>query len=251
MSVIDAGGISMRLTAAPPVYAPGGPVALTLQLPEDMTAGTLTMAETAAIEQDAVLMVVQCLVKEELALALLLENGYAFASSWYFGPLIGVTPYPENLHSPVQIRTATVSDVPAILEIGERKREQYETYSPIFWKKSPAPRQEFAPYMTGQVESANNIALAAVAGGQLRGYLIAQCQNLEEGYVDDYAVANPTANWSEVGSPLLTVAGRIAQERNISTFAIVTGHADITKRNVVEEAGFTLQKNWLVKPLIP
>jgi hypothetical protein len=191
-------------------------------------------------------MVVQCTVAETAHEALLLRSGYTFASSWYSGPLTA-----RGSSGDGSVRTATAADVPRLLEIGEQKREQYETFSPVFWRKAAAPRETFAPFITGQVESETNVALVFGIAGEIKGYILAQCRNLAEGYVDDYALANPATDWPTVGVALLSEAARLAHERGVTAFTIVTGHADTPKRNAVEKLGFTLGKNWLVKPLQP
>lgn len=248
MASFEVAGITVHLNTAPPVYAPGGPVAFTPGLPDGVTLQELTAVERAATEQGAVLLVVQCPVVEEEKEALLLGQGYNFASSWYFGPL-GSQSAAGHPDSNAILRTATATDVPRILEIGELKREQYEGFSPIFWKKAPTPRQEFAPYLTSQVESEQNVALVAEVDGEIRGYCIAQCRNLAEGYVDDYAIADPSTDWPTIGSLLLAEASQRAAAKGVATFAIVTGHADTPKRAVAESLGFALRKNWLVNPL--
>ena len=241
----DIGGVSVHLSQAPPVYDPGGPVAFVATLPDTASVELLTEAETEAARRGAVLMVVQCLVEAATDEALLRETGYAFASSWYSGPLGPA----DGLGSARSIRTATASDVPRILEIGEQKREQYETFSPVFWRKASTPRETFGPFITSQVESETNIALVSETNGDVSGYLIAQCRNLADGYVDDYATANPITDWPTVGASLLTEAVRQAGARDVTAFTIVTGHADAPKRAAVESLGFHLGKNWLVKPL--
>ncbi|MGC4043255.1 MAG: GNAT family N-acetyltransferase [Armatimonas sp.] len=246
--IFETGGITVHLNTAPPVYAPGGPVAFAFSLPEGATAQSLKEAETEAARRGAVLLVVQCNVESVDQETLLRAQGYTYASSWYLGKPLSIAPLEQ---SSLTIRPATAADVPRILEIGERKREQYDTFSPVFWKKAPTPREEFAPYVTSQVESEQNVALVAEADGAMHGYLIAQYRNLAEGYIDDYAVADPHTDWPGAGVALLSVAEQLAEERGVETIMIVTGHADAPKRAAAEQRGFTLRKNWLVKPLSP
>lgn len=243
----DIGGMSVHLSQAPPVYDPGGPVAFVATLPDTASVKLLTEAETEAARRGAVLMVVQCPAEATAEEALLHENGYNFASSWYSGPLAPV----DTVSSAPSIRTAMAADVPYILEIADRKREQYETFSPVFWRKASAPRETFTPFITSQVESETNITLIFGTNGDVSGYLIAQCRNLADGYMDDYAIANPATDWPTVGVSLLTEAVRQAKARGVTAFTIVTGHADAPKRAAVESLGFRLSKNWLVKPLPP
>ena len=236
------------------MYAPGGPVAFAFTLPEGVTPASLREAETEAARRGAVLLVIQviqCPVESDAKETLLRTQGYTYASSWYLGKPLSIVPWEQNTRdqNTVVIRPATASDVPRILEIGERKREQYDAFSPVFWKKAPTPREEFGPYVTSQVESARNVALVAEVDNTMRGYLIAQYGNAAEGYIDDFAVSDPDTDWTVAGIALLSAAEQMAQTREVAAIMIVTGHADTPKRAAAEQRGFTLVKNWLVKPL--
>ncbi len=242
----DAGGILIRVMEAPPVYDPGGPVAFIECLPENAGTEALTEAEVEAARRSIVLMIVQCPVEAKTQEALLMGKGYTFASSWYSGSPAASA---ARRSAAPSTRTATAADVPHILELGDRKREQYETFSPVFWKKASASPETFAPYMTGQVESERNIVLVFETHGQIRGCLVAQCGNPTDGFVDDFAVSDPVFDWPTVGVALLAEASHQAMVRGVRSLTIVTGHADFPKRAAVEKLGFTLGKNWLVKPL--
>jgi hypothetical protein len=243
--VFEVHGIAVYLNPAPPVYAPGGPVGFAPELPEGTSSQIVASLESEAAKRGAVLLVIQCPSSAKEREAMLRSAGYAFASSWYLGRPSQQTTSDSSL----TIRPAAASDVPRLLEIREKKFEQYETFSPVFWKKAPIPREEFGPFITSQVESETNIALIAEQDGVMRGYIIAQCRNPAQGGVDDYAVAAPETDWPIAGVALLAEAGRLAQIRNVSTLTVVTGHADLPKRAAIESLGYVLQRNWMVKSL--
>jgi hypothetical protein len=134
-----------------------------------------------------------------------------------------------------------------ILEIRDKKYDQYETFSPVFWKKRKVPLEQWAPFLINQIETDTNIVLIAEQGSVVRGFSIMSCRN--QGFVDDYAVADPQADWPDAGVALLSEAGRLAQVRNITSVTIVAGHADLPKRVAIESLGYVLQKNWMVRPL--
>jgi hypothetical protein len=248
------GDISVRLLTAPPVYAPGGQVAFVERMPAGANGDLLARMEFEAHQRGAVLMVVPCDSEHREHQALLAGRDYTFASSWY----VGSTENKENTQNNSEqslargdVRAATVRDVPRLLEIGEQKRLLYERFSPIFWKVAPTPREEFAPYVTGQIQNERNVALVREREGQMVGYIIAQAPSSPggDGYVDDYAVAGSEGDWQTVGAALLVEAGRQAASRGIKAFMVVTAHADTPKRAVLESLGFTLQKIWHVRPL--
>ena len=239
-------GVAVYLNPAPPVYAPGGPVGFAPELPDNTSSQIVASLETEAARRGAVVMVVQCPATALEHQEMLESRGYTFASSWYLGP-----PAMQRgaSDSPITIRTATASDVPSLLEIRDKKFDQYESFSPVFWKKAPIPRERFAPFITGQLEIERNVVLVAEQSGVMRGFIVAQCRNLSQGFVDDYAVADPARDWRDAGIALLAEAGRRAQLCNVAALMIVTGHADIPKRDAIESLGYVLQKNWMVKSL--
>lgn len=238
----SSGFLLARLVIAPPVYAPGGPVCLSLfgVLPE----GDPTLLRRAAEEarnHGAVLLVVDCSQGYQNKEALLRGEGFTVASEWYRGAL------PLSLSEPPDVsavRTATTEDVPAILAIGEKKRMEYEGYQPVFWKKADTPKEEFGPFITGKVTNPANVVLVhSGPGGSVDGYVFA-----ENGYLDDYAVAEPGL-WPTVGAALLTEAARRSHEKGVARFLVVCGNQDVPKRSLLAGFGFDLVGNWYTLPL--
>lgn len=237
-SAVAIGGLTGRMVSAPPVYAPGGPVCLVLDVPTDVrTVDPLLALASEASKRGAVLTVVRVLQERTEVAAGLQRAGFTAASAWYDGPTATRSGAPEI----DGVRPATAADVPAILEIAERKRRQYAEYQPVFWRMAPVPRQTFAPYMTDQVNSDRNIALVYDGDDRLRGFLIAQAD-----YIDDYAVSSPE-EWPTVGVALLQQTMFRAAERGIGRFRIVTAVADVRKRDSVESQGFRWTATWYVR----
>ena len=228
---------------APPVYDPGGPVALLSRLPERTTSDELEAAEQAAQSAGCVLAVVDCPITDTATEAILAQRHFTRASSWCKGTLQETTPPGSG----VLIRAATAGDVARFLEIGEIKRHQYATFSPVFWRVAPAPRETFAPYVTMQIEKAENIAVVAERKGTVIGYCLLQpAREAGEAYVDDYTV-EIADDWERVGTALLSHAASLARERGIETATIVTGWADERKRAAVASLGYELQWNLVGK----
>lgn len=223
---------------APPVYDPGGPVCLV-----DDWAGDedlLAEAEQEALQRGAVLARVVSLESDTMREAVLGRRGYTVASEWYAGPTTnGGTDFPG-------LRRAVAADVPRLLELGEAKRREYQTYSPTFWRISATPREAFAPFVQSQIEKSEHVALVHEENWEVDGYLIAN----RDGYVDDYMVASPNL-WPTVGAGLLTAASWQLRRRGIETLLVVCGRGDGPKRTALMSLGLRSTRKWYVRDLTP
>jgi hypothetical protein len=200
----------------------------------------LAEAEQEAAQRGAVLARVVSLEGDKARETILEQRGYTVASEWYAGPTTnGGTDFPG-------LRRAVAADVPRLLELGEAKRREYQTYSPTFWRISATPRETFAPFLTGQIEKPEHVALVHEESGQVDGCLIAN----RDGYVDDYMVASPNL-WPTVGAGLLTAASRELRRRGIENLLVVCGRGDEPKRTALMSLGLRSTHNWYVRDLTP
>jgi hypothetical protein len=60
---------------------------------------------------------------------------------------------------PGGIRRAAPADIPAILDLAEAKREEYQRYQPTFWRKAGDSRERQRPFLARLVADENVIAL--------------------------------------------------------------------------------------------
>lgn len=239
--------VAGTLVNAPPVYNPGGPVCFvefSASRPDINLAVMLRKLGKRAKERGAVLLVVHCSEGDTNKQTRLENAGYTVASAWYRHTL-PLTEPAADMTTTERLRSASAADVPAMLAIGERKREEYEVYQPVFWKKADTPREEFAPFVTGKVENENVVALVSEnETGDINGYLLAE----RDGYIDDYAVATP-ALWPTAGRALLLEAARRAGEKGTAGFLVVCGNRDVPKRTLLQHLNFDLCLNWYTLPL--
>jgi hypothetical protein len=108
---------------------------------------------------------------------------------------------------------------------------------------APTPREEFGPYVTGQVENPAHVALVAEKNRRIVAYCIAQ-----NDYVDDFTVED-LSDWPTVGVQLLRAASEQANQRGVASFVIVAPRAEQGKCAAIESLGFRLKENWHTKPL--
>jgi GNAT superfamily N-acetyltransferase len=154
------------------------------------------------------------------------------------------------------IRKAQLSDVPAIVNISEQKRLEYERYQPFFWRKAADSREKHLPWIEHLVKQEDIISLVHERDGTIDGFIIADFVVAPPVYdipgltcrVDDYSVAD-SQDWQEVGRQLLDEVIREAKERGASQIVVVCAHLDQPKRAMLTEAGLSLASEWYVRPL--
>jgi|SRR5579862_2046667 len=233
------------LVDAPPVYAPGGPVCLIEEFEgvkhQDLATHGLQLLDEArniARRRGAVLQRVISSAGDLDREEFLLGNGFTVASEWYYGRNAKVRHAPSV---PGVIRKAQPSDLPVIFSLAEKRRHRYEQYQPVFWRAASISIEAVAPWLTGQIEAEENIALVHETRRGIDGYLIAM-----RDYIDDFDVAN-VERWPTIGAALLAEASRLAVDKGPENFLIVCAHLDQYKRATIAELGFELITNWYVR----
>jgi GNAT superfamily N-acetyltransferase len=154
------------------------------------------------------------------------------------------------------IRAATAGDIAAMVELSERKREQYERFQPVFWRKAADSRERHTTYLAGLLARGQHLALVSEAAGALDGFLIAELRPAPPVYdpggltclVDDFVLADE-ARWDDVGSALLRRAGEEALARGAVQVVVVCAHLDGPKRAMLASSGYSIASEWHVRPL--
>ena len=154
------------------------------------------------------------------------------------------------------IRAARADDITALVELSERKREQYERFQPVFWRKAADSRERHTTYLAGLLARGQHLALVSVTAGALDGFLIAELRPAPPVYdpggltclVDDFVVADE-ARWDDVGSALLRRASEEARARGAVQLVVVCAHLDAPKRAMLASGGFSVASEWHVRPL--
>lgn len=152
------------------------------------------------------------------------------------------------------IRPATRADLPAMLDLAERKREQYARYQPVFWRPAPDARERQEPFFAGLMERAIVLVAEREAGG-IAGFVIAQLAPAPPVYapggptcsIDDFALAD-ASEWATVGRALLDAASEAAAQRGAAQTVVVCGHMDEEKRTMLRAAGYAIASEWYTRP---
>jgi GNAT superfamily N-acetyltransferase len=167
----------------------------------------------------------------------------------------GVNPMEKDV-MPDSIRIAQIADVPAIVELAEQKRLEYQSYQPVFWRKAANSRERHIPWVEKLVNRDDVITLVHERDGIIDGFIIADFVPAPPVYdvagptcrVDDYTVAD-SQDWQAIGRELLEEVMREAQRRGAAQIVVVCAHLDQPKRAMLAAAGLSLASEWYTKPL--
>ena len=152
------------------------------------------------------------------------------------------------------IRHASAADVPQIVALLHRKRQQYQHYSPIFWRMADRPADAQEPYIRRLVENADVTALVNDDNGHITGALIATYIDAPPVYdpggkvcmIDDYAV-EPPGQWADVGVQLLETCREHAKAKGCALQLIVCGQKDVPKSTMLKSTGAEVASEWYVR----
>jgi hypothetical protein len=153
------------------------------------------------------------------------------------------------------VRRAETKDLAELLEIVERRRDQYARYEPVFWRPAANAVDVQRLYFRDLLDEAGAAVFVAVEDERVGGFLIASIADNPPVYdpgggtcvVDDFAVAGDE-DWSWAGPLLLEQVKGWAAARQAVQMVVVTGHRDDSKRGVLERSGLSLTSEWWTGP---
>ena len=126
----------------------------------------------------------------------------------------------------------------------ERRRREYERYSPVFWRPAEGVTDLHARFLRRQLSSGQVIALRSS-----HGFIICQ-RRQPEGFVDDFAV-EPPVTWDGDGAALLLAAAQRLAADGIAAVRVVTAHADDMKAGMLSSLSLSVAEQWWVRELVP
>lgn len=154
------------------------------------------------------------------------------------------------------IRRATKADVPAILDIAEAKREEYQRYQRTFWRRAGDSREKHGAFVGTLVENEGVIFRVHERDGVVDGFIIGNLLPAPPVYdpggpvclVDDFATRD-AAGWESFGAALLEDVTAEAKRRGAVLAAVICGHLDRPKRAMLAGAGYGVASEWHTKEL--
>ncbi len=156
----------------------------------------------------------------------------------------------------MDVRTAIASDIDAAVAMAERHRRLYQKYQPTFWHKAAKSAETTRAFFTKLLHAEDTYFLAAVEGGRLLGFLIAQKYSTPPVYapggdtylIDDFCVDEPN-HWLTTGEALLSHASTLIHEAGAAQIVVVCGDRDLAKTEMLRRADLSIASNWWTKPL--
>ena len=154
------------------------------------------------------------------------------------------------------LRDATPDDVPAMVELSERKRLEYETYQPTFWRKAADSREKQTAFFQNILERKDRLILVYEREEKVIGFVIGALVPAPPVYdpgghtcmIDDFAVSDPN-EWESVGVALLDTAIAEARYSGAVQAVVVCGHGDSPKRSMLAANGYGIASEWRVKAI--
>jgi hypothetical protein len=154
------------------------------------------------------------------------------------------------------VRPASQADLPAILDLAEAKREEYQRYQPTFWRKAGASRAKHEAFLTGLLEDAAVLLRVHEHAGVVDGFIIGHLPTPPPVYdpggpvllVDDFATRD-AQDWATVGAALLAAVTAEAKARGALLAVVICGHLDAPKRAMLAGAGYGVASEWHTRTL--
>lgn len=140
-------------------------------------------------------------------------------------------------------------------ELMERRRQQYASYSPVFWRPAVGVMDLHRQFLARVIAHERVMALRS-----RHAFVICQRRRAQgehgagdergpEGMVDDFAV-EPPGTWADDGAALLrALAERLTAAGDASVMRVVTANADRPKADMLESLSLTLAEQWWVREL--
>jgi hypothetical protein len=157
---------------------------------------------------------------------------------------------------PDGVRPATHEDVPAILDLAEARRDEYQRYQPTFWRKAADSREQHEPFLRRLIDDQSIIARVHESGGTIDAFAIAALIPAPPVYdpggpvclIDDFATVNP-AGWETAGAALLAAVTSEAKLRGAVLSVVIAGHLDQPRREMLARAGYRIASEWHTREL--
>ena len=152
------------------------------------------------------------------------------------------------------VRPAQSYDVERMAELADRKRTEYEQFSPTFWRKAEGAVAGQITFFLALLERSNVITLVWEEG-EIKGFIIGSVVPPPPVYdpgknvcvVDDFVVSDPEL-WPTVGAALLDAVREQAEGLGAQLSVVVCGHLDEPKRAMLRDNGFGIASEWYVNP---
>lgn len=157
------------------------------------------------------------------------------------------------------IRIATLTDIPAMVELSEQFRNTLEQHQPKMWRKADGSRAAQTAYFENLLKENNSNIIALVhetPKQDITGFVIASLIRAPPVYnpggltclIDDFCVSLKVL-WPSVGKPLMEAVTNMARAHGAVQVVVICPRLDKAKRAILREDGMTVASEWYTRAL--
>ena len=155
-----------------------------------------------------------------------------------------------------KIREAQGADILAMVDLMESRRNQLQSYQPVFWNKAKDSAEKTVSWFEELIVSDKAICLIGEEGDQFDGFLIATETPAPRVYdpggatwtIDDFAVSQDSS-WARTGGALLRDVKERLKANGVRQIVVVNVVNDLYQRQILEEAGLDSTTLWFTQTL--
>lgn len=147
----------------------------------------------------------------------------------------------------IKVQKITPLDIPFMVELSNKKRNDYSIVQPKFWRKAVDANTKQSSWFQEILPKDDYILLIAQDVGFIIGRLIKAPEVYDPGgltvMIDDFCVKTPNL-WLTVGSHLINEIKVIAKNKGATQILIVCGAHDEDKRQFLKNRNFLCTSEW-------
>lgn len=147
----------------------------------------------------------------------------------------------------MDVRRGAGDDLPAMVEMIEARRREYEAYEPVFWRKAADSAATTLPYFTSLLAQGTATVLVTSDADQPLSFLIAaevptplvSDPGGSTVLIDDFCAVEPSL-WPTVGRRLIDQTRQVGREASWRQVVVVCGHADLFRPSRLRSTDLSL-----------
>lgn len=153
----------------------------------------------------------------------------------------------------VQLRKASIRDIPTMVELSHAKRLDYEKAQPQFWRHADEAEKIQLKWFEELLARDDHLLFVASRHDQITGFIIRRLLKAPEVYnpggltlmIDDFCLREED-KWVSTGAALLKELQNTAKKKGAEQTLVVCGAHDENKRYFLKSVGLQVASEWYV-----